>query len=94
MSPARPDGVRLRAHESHRSGLRPDGSLYAVEIATGLLAGPIGSLKKVTPGSSEHETVLGGLFAPYGVAFGGGAAYVTTCAVCIGGGEVIKIGLD
>jgi hypothetical protein len=72
----------------------PDGSLYTVEIATdGLLAGPIGSLVKVTPGASVHETVAGGLFAPYGVAFGNGAAYVTTCAVCVGGGEVIKIPL-
>jgi len=73
----------------------PDGSLYTVEIATdGLLAGPIGSLVKVTPGASEHETVAGGLFAPYGVAFGSGAAYVTTCAVCVGGGEVIRVPLD
>jgi hypothetical protein len=73
----------------------PDGSLYAVEIATeGLLKGPIGSLVKVTPGASEHETVAAGLFAPYGVAFGRGAAYVTTCAVCVGGGEVIRVSLD
>jgi hypothetical protein len=72
----------------------PDGSLYAVEIATeGLLNGPIGSLVKVTPGASEHETIAGGLFAPYGVAFGNGAAYVTTCAVCVGGGEVIRVPL-
>ena len=73
----------------------PDGSLYAVEIATnGLLNGPIGSLVKVTPGANVHETIAGGLFAPYGVAFGGGAAYVTTCAVCPGDGEVIRISLD
>jgi hypothetical protein len=73
----------------------PDGSLYAVEIATeGLLNGPIGSLVKVTPGASEHETVAGGLFAPYGVALRSGAAYVTTCSVCVGGGEVIQIPLN
>jgi hypothetical protein len=73
----------------------PDGSLYAVEIASnGLLAGPIGALVKITPGGSTHTTVLGGLFAPYSVAFGRGAAYVTTCTVCFGGGEVLKIGLD
>ena len=73
----------------------PDGSLYAVEISSnGLLTGPIGALVKITPGSSQHETVVGGLFAPYGVAFGRGAAYVTTCTVCFGGGEVIKIELD
>jgi hypothetical protein len=73
----------------------PDGSLYAVEIASnGLLNGPIGALVKVNPGSSQHETVVGGLFAPYGVAFGRGAAYVTTCTVCTGGGQVMKIELD
>ncbi len=72
----------------------PDGSLYAVEISSnGLLTGPIGALVKINPGSSNHETVVGGLFAPYGVAFGRGAAYVTTCTVCFGGGQVIKIGL-
>jgi hypothetical protein len=77
-----------------------DGSLYAVEIATnGLLdappdSPPIGSLVKVTPGASEHETIAGGLSAPYGVALRGGAAYVTTCAVCIGDGEVIRVSLD
>ena len=73
----------------------PDRSLYAVEIATdGLLGEPIGSLVKVTRGASEHETVAGGLFAPYGVAFGSGAAYVTTCSVGLGDGEVIRIPLD
>jgi hypothetical protein len=72
----------------------PDGSLYAVEISSnGLLTGPIGALVKITPGGSSHQTVIGGLFAPYGVAFGNGAAYVSTCTVCFGGGEVIKLGL-
>jgi hypothetical protein len=73
----------------------PDGSLYAVEIAsTGLLNGPIGALKRITPGSSQHTTVVGDLFAPYGVALTGSSAYVSTCAVCAGGGEVIKVSLD
>jgi hypothetical protein len=73
----------------------PDGSLYAVEISSnGLLTGPIGALVKITPGGSSHQTVVGGLFAPYGVAFGNGAAYVSTCTVCFGGGEVLKIDLD
>jgi hypothetical protein len=72
-----------------------DGSLYAVQIATdGLLVGPIGSLVKITPGASAHETVVSGLSSPYGVALRGGAAYVTTCAVCVGGGEVIRVSLD
>jgi hypothetical protein len=72
-----------------------DGSLYAVEIAsTGLLNGPIGALVRITPGASQHSTVAGDLFAPYGVALTDGAAYVSTCAVCVGGGEVIKIPLN
>jgi hypothetical protein len=72
----------------------PDGYLYAVEISSvGLLNGPIGALIKINPGSSQHETVIGGLFAPYGVAFGRASAYVSTCAVCVGGGQVIRIPL-
>jgi sugar lactone lactonase YvrE len=73
-----------------------DGSLYAVEIASqGLLNGPIGSLVKIAPGGgSTHETVAGGLFAPYGVALTKHAAYVTTGAVLVGGGELVKIALD
>jgi hypothetical protein len=72
-----------------------DGSLYAVEIASaGLLNGPIGALVRITPGASQHTTVLGDIFAPYGVALAGNDAYVSTCAVCTGGGEVIKIPLD
>jgi sugar lactone lactonase YvrE len=73
-----------------------DGSLYAVEIASqGLLNGPIGSLVKIAPGGgSTHETVAGGLFAPYGVALTKHAAYVTTGAVLVGGGELVKIPLD
>jgi hypothetical protein len=73
----------------------PDGSLYAVQIAAnGLLNGPIGSLVKVAAGSGPHQTVIGGLFAPYGVAFGNGSAYVSTCTVCAGGGQVLKIPLS
>jgi hypothetical protein len=72
-----------------------DGTLYAVEISSiGLLNGPIGALVRVTPGASQHTIVAGDLFAPYGVALTDSAAYVSTCAVCVGGGEVIKIPLD
>ncbi|HKA82639.1 MAG TPA: ScyD/ScyE family protein [Acidimicrobiales bacterium] len=72
-----------------------DGTLYAVEISSiGLLNGPIGALVRITPGGSQHTTVVGDLFAPYGVALAGNNAYVSTCAVCTGGGEVIKISLD
>jgi len=74
----------------------PRGALYAVQIADkGLTdpAGPVGSLVRVTPNGSSHTTVAGGLFAPYGVAFLGGSAYVSTCSVCVGGGEVLRVRL-
>jgi hypothetical protein len=71
-----------------------DGSLYAVELASGgLLTGPIGSLVKVTAHADHHQTVAGGLFAPYGVAIRGGSAYVTTGSVLPGGGQVIRVTL-
>ncbi len=74
----------------------PDGTLYAVEIAEqGLLNGPVGALVKVAPAASggQNEVVLNGLTAPYGVALRGGDAFVTTCSVCAGGGQVIKVDL-
>ena len=72
-----------------------DGTLYAVEISsTGIRTGLMGALVRVTPGASEHEVVLGDLFAPYGVAVRGDDAYVSICSVCPGGGEVIKVQLD
>ena len=40
--------------------------------------------------SGAHETITEA-FAPYGVAFHGDDAYLTTCAVCAGGGAVIKV---
>ena len=71
-----------------------DGTLYAVEIsAAGLLNGPIGALVSVPARSTSPTVVAGGLFAPYGVALRGGNAYVTTCSVCVGGGEVHRIPL-
>ena len=72
-----------------------DGSLYAVQISVeGLLTGPIGALVRINPGSSQHQTIAGGLFAPYGVALRGDSAFVSTCTVCSGGGEVLEIALD
>ncbi len=70
------------------------GSLYAVQIAnTGLLAAtgvPVGSLVKVNPGAAATR-VGPNLRAPYAVAFKRGTAYVTTCAVCKGAGQVRSI---
>jgi hypothetical protein len=74
----------------------PGGKLYAVQIADkGLLdpAGPIGSLVQVAAHSSMPRTVAGGLASPYGVAFMDGSAYVSTCSVCTGGGEVMRVRL-
>lgn len=74
------------------------GRLYAVQLADGgLLAAqglPSGSLVRVTPGASTHTTVVDDLAAPYGVALRGGRdgtqAYLTTCAMCAGGGAVVR----
>jgi hypothetical protein len=71
------------------------GSLYAVQLAnTGLLTPglPVGSLVKVHKGSS-HTRIGTNLHAPYGVAMHNGAAFVTTCSVCAGGGKVIRMQL-
>lgn len=69
---------------------------YAVQIATkGLLTEglPMGSLVKVNRGSTSPTVVVGDLPAPYGVAIRSGKAYVTTCAVCPGGGSVMSFRL-
>ncbi|CAM3298934.1 ScyD/ScyE family protein [Nocardioides dubius] len=73
------------------------GSLYAVQIADeGLLAAgeelPMGSLVKVVPGGTA-TTVVDNLPAPYGVAFARGTAFLTTCAVCPDGGQVVAADL-
>lgn len=74
-----------------------DGRLYAVQLsANGLLSTPqgktpTGSLVRVTPHGSSHTTVAANLTAPYGVAFAGRTAYVSTCSVCKGGGQVLAI---
>jgi hypothetical protein len=71
-----------------------EGDLYAVEISSeGLLAGAEGSLVKVQRHSDTHEVVASGLVAPYGVALTDRWAYVTTCSVCTGGGQVVRIPL-
>jgi hypothetical protein len=74
------------------------GRLYAVQIADeGLLNGaegslPSGSLVRVRR-SGNHTVVADNLEAPYGVAIRDGAAYVSTCSVCPGGGAVWKVPL-
>lgn len=73
------------------------GKLYAVQLADdGLLAAgdkpPEGSLVQVDQGM-RARTVAAGLLAPYGVALRQGHAYVSTCSVCAGDGQVVKIAL-
>jgi hypothetical protein len=75
------------------------GRLYAVQIADGGLLNatglPMGSLVRVHRGdNSPEDTVLGNLPAPYGVAIRHGAAYVSTCTVCAGGGGVTRVPLS
>ena len=72
------------------------GSLYSVQISdTGLASGgpPMGSLRKIVPGGTEHPAVVSDLFAPYGVAFRGSNAFVTVCSVCPDKGEVLSVPL-
>jgi hypothetical protein len=72
----------------------PHGRLYAVQISNrGLLTNAPGSLWRVASDKSGHKTrnVSGPLPVPYGVAFKGHTAYVTTGAVFPGGGAVVKI---
>jgi len=72
-------------------------TLYAVQITDGSFLDetqpPIGSLRKVVPGSEQHPAVIAGLFAPYGVAIHGNTAYVSTGSILPGGGEVHAVDL-
>lgn len=74
------------------------GHLYAVQLADGGLLAvpedqpPMGSLVRIDTGGA-HVTVAEDLVAPYGLALSGKRAYVTTCSVCPGGGEVVRIPL-
>ena len=73
-----------------------DGSLYVVQIADqGLLAEkPTGSVQRIPAGGgARHWTVVDDLNTPYGIALHRGSAYVTTCSVCAGDGEVLRVRL-
>lgn len=91
-----------RAPEAYATGLTNvtslafarNGRLYAVELASnGLLSGPTGALVRVKKGADAHETVVGDLSAPYGLAIRGGSAYVTTGSLAAANGQVIKVRL-
>ncbi|MCR8671831.1 ScyD/ScyE family protein [Agrococcus sp. HG114] len=69
-------------------------TLYAVQLDdANFFDGHIGSLREVIPGGSEHEAVVDGLSAPYGVAIHGHWAYVTVDSVSSGDGSVIRVDL-
>ncbi|MGH3414630.1 MAG: ScyD/ScyE family protein [Marmoricola sp.] len=70
--------------------------LYAVQLAnSGLLAAgaglPTGSLVRVHRGFNRNLHMVASFPAPYGVAFRGDHAFVTTCSVCTGGGTVASV---
>lgn len=72
----------------------PDGTLYVAEIShAGLASGaeglPMGGLWKVPAGGGTPELITDALPMPGGVAVGtDGTVYVSTCAVCPGGGGI------
>lgn len=70
-------------------------TLYVLEIAhNGLLSGdPTGALIRVDRDGGKHLVMSDGLIMPGGLALFGGAAYVSNCGVCPGGGEVLRIPL-
>lgn len=75
-------------------------SLLAVQIAGsgGLLSVPPGELPTgnvvVVDRWGPPLELVGGLTAPYGLAVKGSTAYVSTCTVCAGGGQVVSFSLN
>lgn len=75
-----------------------DGTLYVIEIASGLVPGPgadpgvgNGRLLRIRQGGAQ-EVVLAGLVFPAGVAIGpDNALYVTNFGIFPGGGQVLRI---
>ncbi len=71
-----------------------DGALYAVQLDDAdFFDGAVGSLRRVTPGGSDHAVVVDGLEAPYGLAIRGHSAFVTVGSTSTGGGSVLQIDL-
>ncbi len=73
-------------------------TLYAVQLADNGLFPPTGglpqgSIRKIRPGASSHPAIASGLTAPYGIAISRRTAYVTTCAMCAGQGQVLAVPL-
>lgn len=70
------------------------GRMYVLEINSNGLQDPQGTGSLIRVGKNGKQTVVhSGLIMPGGVALRGGAAYVTNCGVCAGGGTVLRIPL-
>jgi hypothetical protein len=71
------------------------GRLYVLEIAHhGLASGdPTGALIRLEHDGSRTTVASEGLIMPGGLTIRGGAAYVSNCSVCAGGGTVVRIPL-
>ncbi|MEV8438122.1 ScyD/ScyE family protein [Actinosynnema sp. NPDC051121] len=71
------------------------GRLYVLEIAhNGLTSGdPTGALIRVDHDGTRTTLASAGLIMPGGLALHDGAAYVSNCGVCPGGGTVVRIPL-
>ena len=70
-------------------------TLYAVQISTnGLLTGPSARWSRWPRGRQRRRSCSTDLFAPYGLALRGNAAYVTTGSVAPGAGQVMRIPLS
>jgi hypothetical protein len=71
------------------------GTLYVLEVShNGLASGDLtGALIKVKRDGSQQIVTSTGLFAPGGLVLKDGAAYVSNCGVCPGGGTVLRIPL-
>ncbi len=76
-------------------GFASDGTLYVLEHAhNGLLSGdPTGALIRVNGDGSKEIVMSEGLTLPGGLALRDGAAYVSNCGQCAGGGTVLRIPL-
>jgi hypothetical protein len=71
------------------------GTLYVLEVShKGLASGDLtGALIRIKRDGSQQILMTTGLFAPGGLVLKDGAAYVSNCGVCPGGGTILRIPL-
>jgi len=70
-----------------------DGSMLVLEIAKNSLLSddPTGALIRLKRDGSRNTLLSEGLIHPTAVAVRGGAAYISNCGTCAGGGQVIRV---